>query len=315
MKPCIKIDFNDFWPDFNKYDNYFYNFLSKHYEVIITKKPDFLFYSTFGNEHHKHRCIKIYYTGESVPPNYHHCDFSLSFERRDDIRNLRFPLYNLYGDMSSLLKPKKPYSEVAGKHAKFCNMVVSNPNCQKRIDFFHKLSNYKQVDSGGKYLNNVGGPVGNKGEFIEKYKFTLAFENNSYPGYTTEKIVEPIFRGSMPVYWGNPYVSEDFNTKSFINWHDFGSDEAVIERIIELDNDDAKYQEVYVEPFFNGNKLSTFCDESRLMRFLDSIFLKRQPRDFFRYRREAIVNYYKLRCSCGIFKANLFSLLKRGSIK
>ena len=38
---------------------------------------------------------------------------------------------------------------------------------------------------------------------------TIAFENSSFPGYTTEKIFEPMLEGSIPIYWGNPRVDED----------------------------------------------------------------------------------------------------------
>ena len=73
------------------------------------------------------------------------------------------------------------------------------------------------------YLNNVGGPVKNKIDFIMDHKFTIAFENSSYPGYTTEKIFEPMLVNSIPLYWGNPLVDRDFNTKSFLNFHDYGN--------------------------------------------------------------------------------------------
>ena len=72
------------------------------------------------------------------------------------------------------------------------------------MDFFVKLSKYKQVDSGGRTLNNIGGPVEDKMEFIKDYRFVISFENAEYPGYTTEKIIQPMFVDSIPIYWGNP---------------------------------------------------------------------------------------------------------------
>ena len=41
--------------------------------------------------------------------------------------------------------------------------------------------------------------------------FTIAFKNDSYPGYTTEKIYEPMYVNSLPIYSGNPLVYRDFN--------------------------------------------------------------------------------------------------------
>jgi hypothetical protein len=154
----------------------------------------------------------------------------------------------------------------------FCAMVVSQANSQKRIDFFHKLSKYKNVHSGGKLLNNVGGPVKNKIQFISDFKFTFAFENSSFPGYVTEKIYEPMFVDSIPIYWGSPLVHLDFNTKSFVNHHDFKNDDEVIDRIIELDNDKYKMADLLNESWFTNNQLNQYCNRETLRLFFENIF-------------------------------------------
>ncbi len=43
----------------------------------------------------------------------------------------------------------------------------------------------------------------NKLETISKYKFALCFENGSYPGYVTEKIIDCFVAGVVPVYMGD----------------------------------------------------------------------------------------------------------------
>lgn len=309
-KPVLKIDFCDFWQGFDRKENYFTQLLSKRFEVVISEQPDFVIFSTSGDRHKTYNCTRIYYTGESFPPDYLDCDYSVSFELKEDIRNLRYPLYILYGDMASLLSPKKPFEEVREQHLHFCNMVVSNARASKRIDFFHKLSEYKKVDSGGRYLNNVGGPVPDKMAFIKQYKFSIAFENKAQPGYTTEKLVEPMFCGSMPIYWGNPQVELDFNTRSFINWDDYGSDNAVIDRIIELDQNEALYREVYEQPYFNQNQLNPWCDENRLLNFFQAIVSNPWQNRWFRFSREAKIGYFQLRVQLGSIKNRLLSPLR-----
>lgn len=305
----IRIDFCDFWPGFERQNNFFISLLKKHFHVVVTDDPDFLFFSTSGQQHRKYNCTKIYFTGESFPPNYLDCDYSISFDLLENERNLRFPLYLLYGNMTDLLSPKKPYSELKHQHQKFCNMVVSNARATKRIDFFHKLSKYKPVDSGGKYLNNIGGPVADKLQFISSYKFSIAFENKSQPGYTTEKLVEPMFCGSMPIYWGNPNVDLDFNPKSFLNWADFGSDEAFIDRIIELDQNEDLYEEVYNQPFFVNNNLNKYCDEGRLVEFISTICSSPIRNKRFYYSRNMTIEYYKARVFLGHIKNKIKNLL------
>ena len=150
-------------------------------------------------------------------------------------------------------------------------MLVSNPNAKFRIDFFRKLSEYKKVDSGGKVENNIGYRVKDRFEFVKQYKFTLAFENTSYPGYTTEKIVQPVKAGSIPIYWGNPLVYLEFNPKSFINVMNFKSPEQAIEYIAKVDNDTDLYRQILEEPFFYGNRPNEYYDENRILNFFDMI--------------------------------------------
>lgn len=64
----IKINFTDFWPGFDKTNNYFYNLLKEEFDIELSNHPDYLFFSIFGNEHQRYNCKKIFYTGENVAP-------------------------------------------------------------------------------------------------------------------------------------------------------------------------------------------------------------------------------------------------------
>lgn len=64
-KKKIKIDFVDFWPDFIKTDNFFYNTLIKYYDVEISDAPDYIFSGGFADKHFDYQdCVKIFFTGE-----------------------------------------------------------------------------------------------------------------------------------------------------------------------------------------------------------------------------------------------------------
>src|SRR5205085_7165118 len=192
MRPQIKVAYCGFWAEFDPHDNYFTRLLSPHYELVVSDEPDYLIYSCFGKEFRSYRCTRIYFTGENTRPNFRQCDYAFTFDHCDRPEHYRLPLYALYGDVGSLVQQNiDPERILAGKTG-FCNFVFSNRKCKTRIKFFEKLSKYKRVDSGGRLMNNIGGPVKNKLEFIGRYKFTIAFENSSQPGYTTEKIFEPM---------------------------------------------------------------------------------------------------------------------------
>jgi hypothetical protein len=274
MKKKIKIDFSDFWGGFDKTNNYFYNLLKDDFDVIITDNPDYLFFSIFGNKHLNYKCKKIFYTGENIAPPLHYCDYSFSFDYLDDERNYRIPHYLLYDGYYELQRPKIIDESLAKR--KFCNFVVSNNGCQERNHFYTELSKYKKVDSGGRFANNLGYAVDNKVKFQSEYKFSIAFENNAYrpqhPGYTTEKIMEPMTVNSIPIYWGNPEIGKEFNTKSFINVYDFDSIDSVINYIEYLDNNDKKYLELLNQPWFTEYNIPENNKIENIKSFLYKIF-------------------------------------------
>ena len=274
MKKTIKIDFSDFWGGFDKTNNYFYNLLKEEFDVQISSQPDYLFFSVFGNNHQNYKCQKIFYTGENVAPPLEYCQWSFSFDYLDDERNYRLPHYLLYDGYYELTREKKIEDWMANR--KFCNFVASNPNCQVRNQFVEQLSKYKKVDSGGRWMNNIGFAVSNKREFQSNYKFSIAFENEAYrpqhPCYTTEKIMEPMTVNSIPLYWGNPLVGKEFNTKSFVNFYDFSSLERMIEYIIELDKNNDKYLEMLRTPWFENNIIPDSNKLDNIKSFLYKIF-------------------------------------------
>ena len=283
MKKKIKVAFSDFWGGFvynpnSKTpvgDNVIYKILSERFDVEISNNPDILIYSVFGNNHIRYtNCKKVFYTGENIRPDYNQCDYSLSFDFSDDIRNLRLPLSSitLYeNDIKDDFIKNIDFEKIKSEKNKFCNFVFSNPNAQLRNALFSELSKYKRVDSGGRAYNNIGYAVDNKLDFLNKYKFTIAFENSEYPGYTTEKIVHPKLVNSIPIYWGNKEVGRDWNTKAFVNAYNFNNLKELIDYIIEIDNSDDLYFEMLREPHFNNGVKPKDLDYNSVLDFFEKI--------------------------------------------
>jgi hypothetical protein len=283
-KRPIYIDFCDFHPYFRKTDNFFYNLLKERFEPVICDQPEFLIYSSHGHEHRMHSGVRIFVSGESAPPDFRECDYSLTCRKIDDPRHLQLPFYVQYGSAASIVKKNDDAAAILKSKTKFCSFVVRSHNPKKnrnRLEFFQKLSGYKKVDSGGEFMNNIGGPIpgfsAGKIEFLKAYKFNIAFENGSFPGYTTEKIFEPMTVRCMPIYWGNPLIAGEFNPKSFLNYADFPNEEALIEKIIELDRDDGKYLEYLRQPYFYNDEPNIYFRRERMLDFFEKIFSGPMP--------------------------------------
>jgi len=252
---------------------------------------------------------KIFWTGENIRIDMNKCDYAFGFDYEEDIKSknyLRLPLYAYYGAGENLLKKDKPIN-IAKQKNKFCNYTYSK-DAKERVAFFKELTKYKSIDAPGKSMNNmhpiitqkhkylikpiqaleksltkkntlsalISRHIGNWREdvinFQKQYKFTIAFENSSYPGYTTEKIYHPMLANSIPIYWGNPEIERDFNEKSFINYHKHNDLKKTADVVIDLDTNDKKYIKMLAEPWFNQNKPNKWCDKERIVRQFSKIF-------------------------------------------
>lgn len=252
-------------------------------EVQVCDDPDFLFYSVFGYEHLKYDCVRICWTGENIQPDFNVCDYAIGFSHMTfEDRYRRIPLYFFYCDDYQKAKVKHliPQSEIEEKD-KFCNFIYSNGNAScEREEFFNMLSSYKNIDSGGKFRNNIGGPVIDKFEFQKKYKFSIAFENSSTSGYTTEKILQAFSAGTIPIYWGNPNVSRDFNEKAFINCHKYKNFEDVVQLVKEIDENQELFLKYLREPIGTEEQ----CPGDPLKNYREFIIeiCKQSPKEAFR---------------------------------
>ena len=248
-KPKLKLGFTDYYKTL---DDFFISVLSQTFDVERDDaNPDYLIFcdETFGQNNLKHdpnKVIKIFFTGENRRPWNYQAHHAISFDHLDGPQFYRLPLYvldnwvqtkNGVPDMLDLDMNMKPVKYEDKEW--FCGFVAGNGASEYRNKMFHVLNEYKPVMSGGPLFNNIGGvlprDVMSKIDFFRKCRFSLCFENSSYPGYCTEKIMHGFIARTVPIYWGSPTVTMDFQEGSFISRHDFVSDNEFIDTIIKMD--------------------------------------------------------------------------------
>ena len=288
----IKIAFADFWKDLDLKDNYIVNILKKKYLIEISDNPDYCFCSCFGNEHLKYRdAVKIFFTGENIVPDFNEYDYAMGFSYIDfEDRYLRLPLYAMYDTAIEKAKNKHKIDEktlLAKKKA--CAVVVSNPDAAGiRDNIIDELAKVMDVASGGRYKNNVGGPVKDKLAFLENYRLSLAFENSDNNGYTTEKILEAFAAGTIPVYWGSKDIKKEFNPEAFIDVNDFDSVESAVKYIKSLAEDDIAYLDMMKAPMVTPEQEAyNILKEDYAEKFLCDIFESDKEKAFRRNNKYA----------------------------
>ena len=282
-----KIWFEDFWPGFDIYNNFFLDIMQEEYKVILDDiNPDYIFCSVFGKKALSYGGIRIAFTGENTLPDFNEYDYVIGFEYITyEDRYLRWPLYKIYESYKEALNKHKNLNWSEFLKRDFCCRVVSNgENADSFREYiFEIINSVKPVASGGKYKNNLqdGKPVENKKEFLKNYKFNLAIENSfSNSGYTTEKIVDAWAAGCIPIYWGNKLILKEFNKDAFINCHNFNSLEEIVDYILKLLDNPEKMKKMVESPICNEHS------ESGLKDFLRNILSQTKGEA---YRR---INYF-----------------------
>jgi hypothetical protein len=269
----LRVAFCEMWDQFQPKYNFFLLLLTwvgqqNGIRVIHDEgDPNLVFYGPYSNggEARYPGVAKVFFTGENLPAKKNTDTFlNIGFNYETTQDYLRLPLWvteiNWFGaDVDKLVNPRPVSLKDAmsvpdlDKKTKFCAFVATNPNNQNRNAAFQILDKWRGVDSGGRLFCNLpGGPIpaglgGGGGDlakvaFYKDYKFALTFENSSSPGYTTEKLFHAKVAGCVPIYWGDPFVDRDFESKGFINANQVSDAKGLIDLVSKVAEDPAAWR-------------------------------------------------------------------------
>lgn len=268
--------------------DYFRKYINLKKEYLIDydeKNPDIVFVSEhlyYGKNTNiikdkfkkllKNNPITVFIAGECIEPDLNIFDYAIVFDRNttSEDRIIRIPYFNKFYrcifEKSNKIKTIEQAKKELNQKKKFCNFIYSNPNAHPMRDkLFYSISKYKQVEALGKHLNNVS-EYDEKNiriqdwrlqsiKYKENYKFSIASENAQYDGYISEKLYTSFQAHTIPIYFGDKRVDEEFNPKAFINVSNFENLDKLNEYIKKIDNDDSLYLKYIMEPWLTKEQL------------------------------------------------------------
>ena len=258
MKETLRVAFIDFWPEWPDED-FVTPILSKKFDVIMdAKRPDVVFHSVFGTNANRYTCKKVLYLGENKRYQDYTTDYTITFEPHTDT-NFRLPLWQVYMLKNPTILPRLLDRVHHDSFERFCSFTVSNGGNFTRNGVFQQLNSYKRVHSYGRHMTNdptlLQASIGRywrdaKDEYFQQHthKFAIAYENNPHKYYCTEKLMDAFLAGSIPIYWGDVRVGEDWNTDAFINGTKMGS--GAMDLVKRIDHDRELFEEMYSQPVF-----------------------------------------------------------------
>ena len=260
---------NGWWPGFVEetdgvHFGFFKNLLATTFEMEICltdnlEAADILLESFFQPSifYRREWPISIFFSGEGTVPLPSHIDqYSCVLGSQKVGRFVPCPLFLAYCyskpttyPASITTVPSKPLCSIISSPL---NRTMTTPRIQL-VEFLKQ--NAIPIHFGGSYQNNIGYKVPGQYyeqpiiDFQKQYRLVCAFENCCLDDYITEKVINPLKSGTIPLYLGSSkidtYINEDRIVR--VDPHNF---RGCLEEVQRLLTDDAYWLEKVNRPIF-----------------------------------------------------------------
>ena len=128
----------------------------------------------------------------------------------------------------------------------------------------------------GQTFSSYNGVVENKKLLMEKYRFSICYENTkNIPGYITEKIFDSFFAGCVPIYWGANNILDYIPKDCFIDKRDFQTYEDLYEFIKNITEPEYLNYLENIENYLKSDAAFQFKSESFVKTMIENILLEK----------------------------------------
>lgn len=138
--------------------------------------------------------------------------------------------------------------------------IISGPLGQLSLKFFKIINTNLKFQT--KRFHSWCGQIKSKNEILRRSRFSICYENVSYPGYITEKIFDSFFSGCIPVYWGASNINNYINTNCFIDRRVFSNNDELFLYLKSLTEFDYLRYQVNITNYLRGPQAKKFEAES-----------------------------------------------------
>jgi hypothetical protein len=109
--------------------------------------------------------------------------------------------------------------------SEMASILVSPKTLTEAHRLRHEAAKLPGVDSFG---NGVGRYVESKAEALRAYRYAIVIENQASDFWFTEKLIDAISQGCVPIYRGCPSIGNFFNPGGLILWQTFEELEEIV---------------------------------------------------------------------------------------
>ena len=124
-----------------------------------------------------------------------------------------------------------------------------------------------------------GGPVEDKIGVLQKFRFSICFENTKdASGYVTEKILDCFGAGCVPVYYGAKDISSYIPEGCYIRWERFGSIEPLYDYLKNMSEEEFLGYQGNIRKFLASKEAKLFTNRALAQKLLAVIAPKNAAR-------------------------------------
>lgn len=118
------------------------------------------------------------------------------------------------------------------KKTKDISMIYSEKKQTEGHKLRHLVANKinKRAELFGKGINK---PIDTKEEALLDYRYSIVIENTKQDNYFTEKLIDCLVVGTIPIYWGCPNISDYFNMDGILTFNTIDELKEILSKLTE----------------------------------------------------------------------------------
>ena len=115
------------------------------------------------------------------------------------------------------------------------------------------------------------GPLKSKRDILKKYRYSISYENASIPGYISEKIIDCLLAGSVPIYLGAPDIQNFIPLSCFIDKRSFKSYNELYNYAKNMSTKEYNNYLENIYNFINSDNIKLFSAETFVKKIISEI--------------------------------------------
>ncbi|MDO8574416.1 MAG: glycosyltransferase family 10 [bacterium] len=199
------------------------------------------------------------YPQKKVESNFKNKKFLTLINRNNRLHKLR----KLYTFSASLINPLPGLSqrELYLDRLEAIKYFSQNPNFDLYGESWGSPVRYDNQKFAPSIKKSYRGYVSDKLETLKQYRFSICFENAVFPGFITEKIIDSIYAGCIPVYYGAPDIADYIPENTFINFRKFENYPALDHYLRSMSESEYNQYIENINAFITSDKAYNFTQE------------------------------------------------------